>query len=116
MSDNLIFGDAYLLSGLDVTMAAGGYQDEQLGEGAGPTDAEATIEAIFLNYNSPAIDGDSWSSYHQNRAEFHDLDQNGYYDVLRRTDDDGTWSFNADTGTWSHRAFTDNKITDSQEK
>ena len=118
MTDNLIFGGPGLLPDVDITTSGSGFEVDQSvdGSGSGPTGAERTIEAIFLDYSSPATGVDLWTSYHQNGAMFYDSDQNGYFDVLQRADDYGVWNYNADTGAWTYREFVENKDADNKEK
>src|SRR3712207_115568 len=104
MTDNLIFGDAYLLSGLDMAMAAGGYQDEQPGEGGGPSSAEMTIEALYSNWGSQVIGGDEYSAFMADGTHFFDSDSDGYYDYAERGVEGGVWVFDPETETWDYRA------------
>jgi hypothetical protein len=113
MTDNLIFGDAYLLSGFDTTMVAGGYQDEQLGDGGGPSSAETTIENMFASWSAPLVANgtDEWTSYMADGAMFHDSDGNGYFDRLEKGVDGGVCTFDPATNSWIFRAYEDNDVS-----
>lgn len=110
MSDNLILGDAYLLVGLDVTMTAGGYQDEQVGEGGGPSSAETIIESMYASWSAPLTGGDEWAAYMADGAIFWDDDGNGYYDNLELVTDNGIFAFDPETGCWVYRALEDEDV------
>lgn len=45
---------------------------------------------------------------------FYDSDQNGYYDILQRTDDYGVWNYNPETGDWNRKPFSENKDADNK--
>jgi hypothetical protein len=99
-----------LLSEVDIAMAAGGYEPNLPGEGGGgPTAAEARIESIYLDYDSPSLGGDEWFSYHEDGAMFYDSDHNGYYDHYEISGDGGVWIYDGATDSWTFKAYDENQ-------
>jgi hypothetical protein len=102
-----------LLSDVDITMAAGGYQPNMPGEGGGgPSLAESRIEKIFEGWDAGLAGGsDEWTSYMTDDAMFHDSDQNGFFDHLEIAGDGGVWLYDGVADSWTFKAYKTNQAS-----
>lgn len=109
MTEATADGTPILVTNLEISMAAGGFQFDDpggdIGGGSGPTTAEVAIEDMFSAWSAPLVGGDEWTSYMADNAMFYDSDSNGYYDYVEISGDSGVCIYDPVTNSWRYRAY-----------
>lgn len=97
------------MSDLDLALASGGFEGGGPidGGGGGPSSGEASIHAIYDNWNGDIISNDGTTAYTDDGAMFYDSDGNGYFDYLELATESGVWVYDPMTDTWTWRQHDD---------